>query len=196
EEAGALGLARAIAEKHHLPVVDLGVTGVDPEAAKAIALPVLNRVVAIPFASEDGKLKIAITDPQDVRGLDELQLATRQRVELYVAAKNDVLNELRRLSRAAEAMSATFAGEMEAVEEEQGDDLEVEDEFTDAPLVRLRNPMICQAAEDGASDIHVEPQEDELVVRYRIDGVLHVAHRIPKRLPSGVTTRRAGVAQL
>ena len=197
EEAGALGLARTIAEKHHLPLVDLGITGIDREAAKAIALPVLNRVVAIPFASEDGKLKIAITDPQDVRGLDELQLATRQRVELYVAAKNDVLNELRRLSRAAEAMSATFAGEMEAVEEDaEGDDLEVEDEFTDAPLVRLVNSMIFQAAEDGASDIHVEPQEDELVVRYRIDGVLHVAHRVPKRLASGVTTRLKVLAKL
>jgi type IV pilus assembly protein PilB len=195
EEAGALGLARAIAEKHHLPLVDLGVTGVDPEAAKAIALPVLKRVVAIPYASEEGKLKVAITDPQDVRGLDELQLATRQRVELYVAAENDVLTELRRLSRAAEAMSATFAGE-EEVEEEEADDLEVEDDVTDAPLVRLVNSMIFQAAEDGASDIHVEPQEDELVVRYRIDGVLHIAHRVPKRLASGVTTRLKVLAKL
>jgi type IV pilus assembly protein PilB len=195
EEAGALGLARAIAEKHHLPLVDLGVTGVDPEAAKAIALPVLKRVVAIPYASEEGKLKVAITDPQDVRGLDELQLATRQTVEFYVAAENDVLTELRRLSRAAEAMSATFAGE-EEVEEEEADDLEVEDDFTDAPLVRLVNSMIFQAAEDGASDIHVEPQEDELVVRYRIDGVLHIAHRVPKRLASGVTTRLKVLAKL
>ena len=195
EEVGALGLAQAIAEKHHLPLVDLGVTGVDPEAAKAIALPVLKRVVAIPFASEDGKLKVAITDPQDVRGLDELQLATRQTVELHVAAENDVLTELRRLSRAAEAMSATFAGE-EEVEEEEADDLEVEDDVTDAPLVRLVNSMIFQAAEDGASDIHVEPQEDELLVRYRIDGVLHIAHRIPKRLASGVTTRLKVLAKL
>jgi len=196
EEAGALGLARTIAEKHHLPLVDLGVTGIDPEAAKTIALPVLKRVVAIPFALDGGKLKVAITDPQDVRGLDELRLATRQTVELHVAAANDVLTELRRLSRAAEAMSATFAGEMAEVQEEEEDDLEVEDFVTDAPLVRLVNSMIFQAAEDGASDIHVEPQEEELVVRYRIDGVLHVAHRIPKRLASGVTTRLKVLAKL
>ena len=56
--------------------------------------------------------------------------------------------------------------------------------------------MIFEAAEDGASDIHVEPQEDELVVRYRIDGVLHVAHRVPKRLASGVTTRLKVLAKL
>ena len=56
---------------------------------------------AIPFASDGSTLKVAITDPQDVRGLDELRLATRQSVEFFVAAKNDVLTELRRLSRAA-----------------------------------------------------------------------------------------------
>ena len=66
--------------------------------------------------------------------------------------------------------------EAEAAED---DDLEADDGISDAPLVRLVNSMIFEAAKDGASDIHVEPQEDDLVVRYRIDGVLHVAHRIP-----------------
>ena len=178
--AGALDVARMLAEKHHLPLVDLAVAGVDAEAVKSIALPVLNRVVAIPFASDGSRLKVAITDPQDVRGLDELRLATRLSVEFYVSAENDVLTELRRLSRAAEAMSATFAADVAG--EEDVDDLEADDGISDAPLVRLVNSMIFEAAEEGASDIHVEPQEDDLVVRYRIDGVLRVAHHIPKRL--------------
>ena len=196
--AGALGVAQTLAEKHHLPLVDLGVAGVDAEAVKMIALPVLNRVVAIPFASDGSTLKVAITNPQDVRGLDELRLATRLSVEFYVAAKSDVLTELRRLSRAAEAMNATFAEEIAGVEEDEEDvdDLEADDGISDAPLVRLVNSMIFEAAEDGASDIHVEPQEDDLVVRYRIDGVLHVAHHIPKRLASGVTTRLKVLAKL
>ncbi len=150
----------------------------------------LNRVVAIPFASDGSRLKVAITDPQDVRGLDELRLATRLSVEFYVAAKSDVLTEVRRLSRAAEAMNATYVDEIAGAEDEEDvDDLEADDGISEAPLVRLVNSIIFQAAEDGASDIHVEPQEDDLVVRYRIDGVLHVAHHIPKRLASGVTTR-------
>jgi type IV pilus assembly protein PilB len=196
--ADALGVAQTLAEKHHLPLVDLGVVGVDAEAVKMIALPVLNRVVAIPFASEGSTLKVAITDPQDVRGLDELQIATRLSVEFHVAARSDVLTELRRLSRAAEAMNATFAQEMAGAEEEEEDldDLEADDGISDAPLVRLVNSMIFEAAEDGASDIHVEPQEDDLVVRYRIDGVLHVAHHISKRLASGVTTRLKVLAKL
>ncbi|MEJ7568481.1 MAG: GspE/PulE family protein [Gaiellaceae bacterium] len=196
--ASALGVARALAEQYHLPLVDLAVAGIDTEASKTIALPVLERVCAIPFASDGATLKLAITDPQNVRGLDELRLATRRPIEFYVAAKNDVLTELRRLSRAAEAQNAAFVSEAaaEADADADADDLEADDGISDAPLVRLVNSIIFQAAEDGASDIHVEPQEHDLVVRFRIDGVLHVAQRIPKRLTAGVTTRLKVLSKL
>ena len=196
--ASALGVARTLAEQYHLPLVDLAVAGVDTEAAKTIALPVLERVCAIPFATDGPTIKLAITDPQNVRGLDELRLATRRPIEFYVAAKNDVLTELRRLSRAAEALNAAFVTDAaaEADEEADEDDLEADDGISDAPLVRLVNSIIFQAAEEGASDIHVEPQEQELIVRFRIDGVLHVAQRIPKRLTAGVTTRLKVLSKL
>jgi type IV pilus assembly protein PilB len=194
--ASALGVARTLAEQYHLPLVDLAVAGVDGQAAKMLALPVLERVCAIPFAADGATVKIAITDPGDVRGLDQLRLATRHNVQFFVAAKNDVLTELRRLSRASEAMSATFDDATTTIEGEEEDDLDAEDGISDAPLVRLVNSMIFQAAEDGASDIHVEPQEEELIIRYRIDGVLHVAHRVPKRLAAGVTTRLKVLAKL
>ncbi len=194
--ASALGVARRLAEEYHLPLVDLAVAGVDAMAAKEIALAVLERVCAIPFAGDGKTLKVAITNPQDIRGLDELKLATRRNVEYYVAARNDVLTELRRLGRAAEAMNATILDDVVAVDANDEDDLEADDGISDAPLVRLVNSLIFQAAEDGASDIHVEPQEDELTVRYRVDGVLHVAHRVPKRLATGVTTRLKVLAKL
>jgi type IV pilus assembly protein PilB len=194
--ASSLGVARSLAEQYHLPLVDLAVAGVDGEAAKMLALPVLERVCAIPFAADGSTIKLAITDPGDVRGLDQLRLATRLSVQFFVAAKNDVLTELRRLSRASGALSATFVDESVAIESDEEDDLDADDGISDAPLVRLVNSMIFQAAEDGASDIHVEPQEADLVVRYRIDGVLHVAHRVPKRLAAGVTTRLKVLAKL
>ncbi len=189
--------APMLADGHELPRVDLPAVGVDPEVVGAIALPVLIRVVAIPFAGGDGVLQVAIANPQDVRALDELRLATRLTVEFHVAAEEDILTELRRLSRAAGAMNAAF-DEMVILENEEAEqgELEADDGSSDAPLVRLVNSMIFEAAEEGASDIHVEPHEDELVVRYRIDGVLHVAHRVPKRLASGVTTRLKVLAKL
>jgi type IV pilus assembly protein PilB len=197
--ATALGVARSLAEQYHLPLVDLAEAGIDPEASKLIALPVLERVGAIPFAFEDGTLKIAITDPQNVHGLDQLRLATRHSVEFYVAASTDVLTEVKRLTRASEALNAALVEDAvaeAAVKEGEGDDLEADDGISEAPLVRLVNSIIFQAAEEGASDVHFEPQEDELVVRFRIDGVLRVVQRIPARLTAGVTTRLKVLAKL
>ena len=86
--------------------------------------------------------------------------------------------------------------DLAAEDEEEGDDLEADDGVSDAPLVRLVNSIILQAAEDGASDIHFDPHDDALVVRSRVDGVLHELQRIPKRLAPGVTTRLKVLAKL
>jgi type IV pilus assembly protein PilB len=197
--ATALGVARTLAEQYHLPLIDLAEAGIDPDASKRIALPVLERVGAIPFAFGDGTLKIAITDPQNVQGLDQLRLATRHSVEFFVAASTDVLTEVKRLSRASEALNASLVEDAvaEAADKEgQGDDLEADDGISEAPLVRLVNSIIFQAAEEGASDVHFEPQEDALVVRFRVDGVLRVVQRIPTRLTAGVSTRLKVLAKL
>ena len=77
----------------------------------------------------------------------------------------------------------------------RADDLEVEDGISDAPLVRLVNSVIFQAAEDGASDVHFEPQEDCLLVRFRVDGVLHEVQRIPKRMMPGVLDPHEGARE-
>src|SRR5207342_1770190 len=86
--------------------------------------------------------------------------------------------------------------EFDVIEEGDEDDLEAEDGVSDAPLVRLVNSVIMQAATDGASDIHFEPQEDALIVRVRVDGVLNEVQRIPKRMANGVTTRLKVLAKL
>jgi type IV pilus assembly protein PilB len=197
--ASSEGLARTLAARYQLPLVDLALTGVEEEASSEIALHVLERLVAIPYAVEEGTLKVAIADPGDIQGIDELRLATRYSLELGVAAKDDILAEVRRLARASEAFGARAAVEDELeleAEEEEADDLEVDDGISDAPLVRLVNSVIFQAAEDGASDVHFEPQEDALLVRFRVDGVLQEVQRIPKRMMPGVLTRLKVLAKL
>jgi type IV pilus assembly protein PilB len=196
--AHSLGVARNLAEQYHMPLVDLAVEGVNAEAAKMIPLPVLERVCAIPFAFDGHKLRIGITEPQNVQGLDELRLATRHTTEFSVAPREDVLTELRRLGRASEALNVALMDDAVAIAraESSDDDLEADDGISDAPLVRLVNSIIFQAAEDGASDIHFEPQDDVLIVRVRIDGVLHIVERIPLQLASGVITRLKVLAKL
>jgi type IV pilus assembly protein PilB len=196
------GLARTLASRFQLPFVDLPLTGVSEEAAKEMPIHVLERVVAVPYALDGNTLRVALADPGNVHAIDELRLATRYQLELGVASREDIENEIRRLSRASQAFGATAVlDEEEALldqeaEEEEADDLEVDDGISDVPLVRLVNSIIFQAAEDGASDIHFEPQEDALAVRLRIDGVLHEVQRIPKRMMAGVTTRLKVLAKL
>src|SRR6266487_498871 len=199
--ASSEGLARTLAVRYQMPLVDLALTGVSDEASGEIALHVLERLVAIPYALEDGTLKVAVGDPGNIQGIDELRLATRYPLDIGVAARDDIFVELRRLARASEAFGARAAaaeGELELLEEEEEetDDLEVDDGISDAPLVRLVNSVIFQAAEDGASDVHFEPQEDALLVRFRVDGVLHEVQRIPKRMMPGVLTRLKVLAKL
>jgi type IV pilus assembly protein PilB len=199
--ASTEGIARTLASRFHLPFVDLPVAGVSEEAAKELPIHVMERVVAVPYALEGNTLRVAVADPGNVHAIDELRLATRFQLELAVASRDDIENEIRRLLRASEAFGARAAVEEDdsflgQTEEEEADDLEVDDGISDVPLVRLVNSIIFQAAEDGASDIHFEPQEDALAVRLRIDGVLHEVQRIPKRMMAGVTTRLKVLAKL
>ena len=192
--------ARRLAERHHLPYVDLASTGVQKLAAESIPTHVLERATAIPYQIAGDRLRIAIADPTNVQAIDELRLATRFTLEIGVAPAEDIDLELKRLQKASEAWERAALVEEEfdlgTEDEEGGDDLEADDGVSDAPLVRLVNSIILQAAEDGASDIHFDPQDDALVVRSRVDGVLHELQRIPKRLAPGVTTRLKVLAKL
>ena len=137
----------------------------------------LERVVAIPYeldgrrAARRGRRSAETSTASTSSGSRR-----RYQLDLGVASSEDILAELRRMARASEAFGARAVLE-EAEDdfeetEEEADDLEAEDGVSDAPLVRLVNSIIFQAAEDGASDVHFEPQEDALVVRFRVDGVL------------------------
>jgi type IV pilus assembly protein PilB len=198
DEPEPAALGRLQADHSHLPSVDLAAEGVDKAAAKSIPTHVLERAIAIPYKLEDNRLYVAVADPTNVQAIDELRIATRHTLEIAVAPAEDIELELRRIVRATEAWerAALVEDELEEEEGEESDDLEADDGVSDAPLVRLVNSIILQAAEDGASDLHFDPQDDALVVRLRIDGVLHEVQRIPKRLAPGVTTRLKVLAKL
>ncbi len=197
--ASGEGVARALAERYRLPYVDVLAERPSPDAVETVPVAVLERALALPYRLDGTRLHVAIADPGDVVAVDELRLAAAGfQLELAVAPREDILAEVTRVARASEALGARAddLAQFEVVEEHEGDDLEVDDGVSDGPLVRLVNSIIFQAAEDGASDIHVEPQENCLLVRYRIDGVLQEVQRVPKRLASGVVTRLKVLAKL
>jgi type IV pilus assembly protein PilB len=196
------GVARLLATRHQLPFVELAFTGVDQKAAKLLPLHVLERAPALPYALRDDILYVAIADPTNVQAIDELRLATRHPVEFGVAAREEIHEHLQKLGRESEAFGLRARDDIpelivEGQDEEDGEaDLDADDGISEAPLVRLVNSIIFQAAEDGASDIHFEPQEEALIVRFRVDGVLQEVQRIPKRLSNGVITRLKVIAKL
>jgi type IV pilus assembly protein PilB len=196
--APASGIARAAAARHHLPFVDLQSEVIERQAVEAIPAHVLERAGALPYKIVGNVLKIVVADPSDVHRVDELRLATRYTLDIGVAPREDIELELRKIARASEVWerAALVEDELEVDEEDEEDDLEADDGVSDAPLVRLVNSIILQAAEDGASDLHFDPHDDALVVRLRVDGVLHEVQRIPKRLATAVTTRLKVLAKL
>jgi type IV pilus assembly protein PilB len=188
--------ARALARRTGLPLVDLNEVGTSYEAIETVPLRVLQRAVAVPYEVEDDRVRIAIADPRDLNAIDELRLASRKSIELAVASRDDIVTELKRLSRASEVHGGAEAVDIELDEPVEEGGVASDDGDSDGPLVRLVNSILFQAAEDGASDVHFEPQEDGLVVRLRIDGVLHELQRVPKRMAVGVTTRLKVLAKV
>ncbi|MGZ4397341.1 MAG: GspE/PulE family protein [Gaiellaceae bacterium] len=191
-------VAEVLAGHYQLPLIDLGSVSLSANAASLISAHVLERIVALPYAVEGDQLRVAIADPANVSAIDELKLATHHQIELAVAPRDQILEELARLTRTSEVMTTQSAllEDVEVESDSEEDDLEADDGISDAPLVRLVNSVIFQAAEDGASDIHFMPEEDSLVVRFRVDGVLQEVQRIPKRMASGVSTRLKVLAKL
>ena len=191
------GVGMALARRYNLPYVDISRSAVAPDIADLVPVRTLQRVVAVPIGLADDRLRVAVANPGDIHGIDELRLATRYAIDLCVSSREDILAEIARIARMSEFNEAqSVLDEIAYVSDEDEEDLEAEDGVSDAPLVRLVNSIIMQAAGDGASDVHFEPQEESLVVRVRVDGVLTEAQRIPKRMANGVTTRLKVLSKL
>ena len=158
--ADSVMIAKALASRHNLPLIDVHTTGID-DASGTIPLHVLERLVALPYALDEhpeGRGRESCQRPRARRA----QARLRHQIELAVAPREDIEGEIKRLARAAEAFGARSALEEDEEEFEEvadEDDLEAEDGISDAPLVRLVNSLIFQAAEDGASDMHFEPSK-------------------------------------
>ena len=111
-----------------------------------VPLAVLERVGAIPYSVDETTLRIALTDPDNVHGIDELRLTSKLPVEFAVAPLEDVMVEVRRLTRANVALGAVVDDDAYQAVEEEPDDLTAEDGISEGPIVRLVNSIIFQAA--------------------------------------------------
>ncbi|HEX4804318.1 MAG TPA: GspE/PulE family protein, partial [Conexibacter sp.] len=190
-------LARAIGERYGLDHLDLTVFRIDMAAANLIDSSAAKRYEAVPVAfADDAKraLIVAMADPANVLAVDDIAMLTRLDIRPAVASREDIATLIARLDRFGD--SVREAVDEETQEQDDGEVVELHESAEDAPIVKLVNSIIAQAAERGASDIHFEPDGRELRVRFRIDGVLSVSTTIPTRMVAGVVSRTKIMAEL
>jgi len=178
-------LARVVAERFGVDQLDLGIFKVDMSAANLLPSSSAKRYGAVPVkVIGERTLLVAMIDPGNVLAIDDISLMSGYDVRPAVAAEQDVNALIQRLNALDDVSVA------EAIDDEDGTEVvDLRESASDAPVIKLVNSLIGQGVEQGASDIHFEPVDGDLVVRYRIDGVLSEATRIPRRLVAGVISR-------
>jgi type IV pilus assembly protein PilB len=181
-------LSRAMAERFGLDHVDLNSFHVDMGAASLTSPSAARRYRALPVAFvDDETLLLAMADPADVIALDDIQMLTGLRCKVAVSAPEDIDSLVIRLNSLDSAVSEAIDDEEESGGEAQVSELRESAE--DAPVIKLVYSILGQAVNEGASDIHFEPAEGEMRVRFRVDGVLYEAAKVPRRMVSGVVSR-------
>lgn len=182
-------LASARAAQAGLPFVELLDFAVDHAAVSLVPGSMCRRHGVLPIGFSGGYLILAMVDPGNVFALDDVRAISSQQVKPVVAERSDLFAAIDRYLRADGELDA-LSSELE--QEAGGTDLVLADsepKEDDAPIVRFVNLLISQGIQDLASDIHIEPGEYDMGVRYRIDGVMHEMQRAPKNIQNGVISR-------
>ncbi|MCA1838833.1 MAG: GspE/PulE family protein [Actinomycetota bacterium] len=189
-------LIALLAKQVGLDFVDLTETQVDPTAASLISESLAKRYKALPIGiDQDGKLIVAMSDPSNVYAIDDIRTITGKEIKAVVSTPTDILAAISRIQRLDSSVES-LADSAESLVDEPADLSQTRDVAEEAPIVKLVNLIIQQAVNDRASDIHIEPQEKDLRVRYRIDGVLHEVLRPSKTIQSGVISRLKIMAEM
>jgi type IV pilus assembly protein PilB len=188
-------LVRALAEQVGLEFVDLNEFPIDPTATVLLPEALSRRYRAIPIGERDGRLLVAMSDPANVYALDDIRTITGREVQPVVATANDVEQAIQKFAGMDSQVEAMATIAAEAAEGESTADLE--EALEDAPIVKLVNAIMTQAVGDRASDVHLEPGERNVRIRFRVDGVLHEPMPpAPKNIQGGLISRLKVMADL
>jgi len=187
-------IANFLSAQYHVPVVQLDEHDFDPEILKLVSRDVCEKQKIIPLFRSGSALVVAMADPTNLHAIDDIKFLTGSNVEPRVASESSILAAIERaysIGPSYDDVLAEFADEQVdfAIDTEDVNLLELEKAAEGAPVVRLVNAILLNAIKKGASDIHVEPYEKKLRVRYRVDGVLIEEMQPPLKLKSAIASR-------
>ncbi|MEE9200641.1 MAG: ATPase, T2SS/T4P/T4SS family, partial [Candidatus Brocadiales bacterium] len=195
-------IARALELYYGVPYVNLEHYTVDPEAIKLVPERLARKYKFLPLFKITNAVTIAIADPKNLFGIDEIRDKLGYELEVTVSTEHQILQALDRYYGCVQEDLSTiikdlllndYKGVEVEVEVEKVRELDVEDtlgeELGQAPLVKLLNMIVDRAIREGVSDVHIQPEEAELIVRYRVDGSLYQASNLPRVFRAGLVSR-------
>ncbi len=187
---------RAVAQEHGHEYIDLTEVAIPPQVVELVPESVARENIIMPMAEDNGSLLVLVSDPQDFETLEKLRFILNRQIEVAVASREAISEAINKYygqtgEESADSMLQEFtdtAIDFTETETEAGGDEEIVDENS-APVVKLVQLMITEAVQLRASDIHVEPFEDRVRIRYRVDGRLHERDSPPRRLLGAILSR-------
>ncbi len=192
-------LLPVLAEYYHAPLMSVRDFPQPPPPLSEMNIDFLRQARVCPLAVQDGGLTIAMADPGDFYVIEALEKVTKLRLAPRLARERDILETLNTYYADGIAdgqPDGQEIGSVEYLEDDQEDEAHLRDLASEAPVIRLVNMLIARAMEQRASDIHIEPFEKELRVRYRIDGILHDVEAPPRKLQAALISRVKLMAKL
>jgi len=185
-------IASVISERLGIPFMDLSDYLIDADVIKLVPESIAQRYKLIPLFKIGQTLTVAMADPQDINAMDQVRLKSGCEIDAVLATETDIKN-------AMDQYYGTSGGVEEVIKQMNevkrsasvapASDKELAKMAEDAPVVKLVNMIIIQAVTEKASDIHIEPDEKVLRVRYRVDGILHEVPKPPKDLEAAIISR-------
>lgn len=197
-------LTRTLARQYRVPAVDLNRVTIDPKIVRLVPGELARKHLVLPLRRVGRTLTVAMANPTDVGAIDDLKFITRLDIEPVVVGEYTLRRHLEKYYEAGEERLQEILDEIESedeieVVEERDEEITLaalQAQVEDAPVVKLINGILTDAVLRGASDIHIEPYEKEIRVRYRIDGVLHEVMKPPLKLKAALTSRIKILADL
>ena len=177
-------LAEVLEYQLGIPHINLMQYPFDTNLFSLISKETARRNLIVPLKKEGNKLFVAMVDPMDFIVIDDLRLSTGFQIETAIATKEGILRAINKYYNVDEGLEELFD---ELSPSERGRDDDIND--LDSPIVRLVNQILNNAVIQKASDIHIDPQETKVVIRYRVDGVLRVERVLPRHMRSVLTAR-------
>ena len=185
--ADEMALARALADEAQLPIVErIDVAQIPTLLATRVPIAFAKSHRLLVVSEDEAAVHVICGDPFDTQALDDLRVIFGKPVEVSISGRDRIEDAINRVYE-RQAGEEQLEGDGSSVDEEAASDILDSDD--DAPVIRWVNSLFLQAMKERASDIHIEPEEKEVIVRYRIDGELYVARRAPRAFMNSIISR-------